>query len=212
MLCSRRMTALGRETATDADLVRKIAAGNGAGGAVADGLRKAEAELCHRFAPRIRLYGLRHLRDEDRARDLVQAVLLALLVAVREGRIAEPEHVDRFVLGTCRNTSLRIREQASRATPAPEEKLDVASFLPNTELIDASALVQCVAALDPRGRVVVTMSFFEERSPEQIATSLATSAGNVRVLRHRAIAALRQCLDGKGEGARPRATSERASS
>ena len=206
------MTALGRETVTDADLVRKIAAGSGAGGAMADALRKAEAELCQRFAPRIRLYGLRHLRDEDRSRDLIQAVLLALLVAVRSGRIAEPEHVDRFVLGTCRNTTMRMREQGARATPVEEEKLDVASFLQNTELIDASALVQCVAALDARGRMVVTMSFFEERSPDQIATSLATSAGNVRVLRHRAIAALRQCLDGRGAALGAGAPSERAPS
>ncbi|MET0593614.1 MAG: hypothetical protein ABW133_13000, partial [Polyangiaceae bacterium] len=65
------MTALGRETATDADLVRMIAASNGGGGAIEGTLRKAETELCHRFAPRIRLYGLRHLHDEDRARDLV---------------------------------------------------------------------------------------------------------------------------------------------
>ena len=28
----------------------------------------AESELYRRFAPRVRLYGLRHLRDEDAAR------------------------------------------------------------------------------------------------------------------------------------------------
>jgi len=50
----------------------------------------AEGELCRRFAPRIRLYGLKHLRDEERARDLVQSVLLVVLEAVRAGRVDEP--------------------------------------------------------------------------------------------------------------------------
>ncbi len=58
--------------APDGELVRAIAAWS-------EHARAAEAELCRRFAPRIRLYGLRHLRDQDRARDLVQAVLLAAL-------------------------------------------------------------------------------------------------------------------------------------
>jgi hypothetical protein len=51
--------------ATDGDLARAIAARTGAADA-------AETELYRRFAPRVRLYGLRHLRDEDAARDLMQ--------------------------------------------------------------------------------------------------------------------------------------------
>src|SRR4051794_8038774 len=93
------------EAATDAELVRRAAVPG-------DGGRAFEPELCRRFAPRVRLYGLRHLRDEDRARDLVQAVLLVLVEAVRGARIEEPEHVDRFVLGTCRNVVARMRDGA----------------------------------------------------------------------------------------------------
>ena len=92
--------------APDGELVRPIAA------RAADA-PAAEAELCRRFAPRIRLYGLRHLRDEERARDLVQAVLLAVLQAARAGRIADPERVDRFMLGTSRNVAQRMRESDS---------------------------------------------------------------------------------------------------
>jgi RNA polymerase sigma-70 factor (ECF subfamily) len=43
------------------------------------------------------------------------------------------------------------------------------------------------------------MSFNEERPSEEIAARLAISTGNVRVLRHRAIAALRRCLDAPQE-------------
>jgi RNA polymerase sigma-70 factor (ECF subfamily) len=169
-----------------------------AGGVQASEVKRAEGELCRRFAPRIRLYGLRHLRDEERARDLVQAVLLAVLVAARAGRIEDAERIDRFVLGTCRNTSLRMREVDARAALVSDEELDVASFLADTEFIETGALVRCLAALDARARMILMGSFFEERSADQIAAALEMTAGNVRVVRHRAIAALRRCIDGVG--------------
>jgi RNA polymerase sigma-70 factor (ECF subfamily) len=162
----------------------------------AEGVKRAEAELCRRFAPRIRLYGLRHLRSEDRARDLVQTVLLAVLVAARAGRVEDAERFDRFVLGTCRHASMRMRDVAARAILVGDDELDVTPFLPQTEFIDTGKLMGCIAALDVRGRVVVMMSFLEERSADEIAKALETTAGNVRVVRHRAIGALRRCLDG----------------
>ena len=171
---------------TDAELVGRIAAGS----------PDAEAELCRRYAPRARLYGLRHLRDDDRARDLAQAVLLAVLEAARAGRIEDPERVDRFVLGTCRHVALRMRERDGRAEPVADEQLDAIAVDP-PELVDRGALMRCVAGLDARARRVVMLSFQEERSADEIAALLATTAGNVRVVRHRAVAALRRCLESR---------------
>jgi len=175
----------------DGELVRAIAAG-------ADDAPAAEAELCRRFAPRIRLYGLRHLRDEARAADLVQAVLLAVLQAARAGRIADPERADRFMLGTSRNVAQRMRE-TDRRTTGDDGLGGLAAPDPEHERIDAAALARCVGGLDERGRQVIMMSFNEERPSDEIAGLLAISPGNVRVLRHRAIAALRRCLDAPGE-------------
>jgi DNA-directed RNA polymerase specialized sigma24 family protein len=41
------------------------------------------------------------------------------------------------------------------------------------------------------------MTFYDERPAEEIAAALETSAGNVRVLRHRALLALRACVEGE---------------
>jgi RNA polymerase sigma-70 factor (ECF subfamily) len=79
----------------DREMARRIA---GAG----PDARDAEAALCRRFAGRIRLYGLRHLRDEDAAADLVQLVLTKVLEALRSGRVETPDSLASFVLGTCR--------------------------------------------------------------------------------------------------------------
>jgi RNA polymerase sigma-70 factor (ECF subfamily) len=179
--------------APDADLLRAIAARSNDAPA-------AEAELCRRFAPRVRLYGLRHLRDEDRARDLVQAVLLAVLQAARAGRIADPERVDRFVLGTSRNMAARMREGDARSA-GDAALAGIAAEDDNHETIDTAALVRCMAGLDDRARQVVMLSFNDERRSDEIATLLAISSANVRVLRHRAIAALRRCLDAPKEAA-----------
>jgi hypothetical protein len=54
------------DAAENAELVSRIASRD-------PGARDAEAELCRRFAPRAQLYGRRHLRDADGARDLAPA-------------------------------------------------------------------------------------------------------------------------------------------
>jgi RNA polymerase sigma-70 factor (ECF subfamily) len=171
----------------DAELARRIA------GPARDAA--AEAELARRFAPRIRLYGLKHLRDEERARDLVQSVLLSVLESVRMGKLDDPELVDRFVLGTARNLALRAGRTEQRARSIEDADLDRVAVLPATDALDAAALEPCLEALDARGRAVLYLTFNREKSAEEIARALDTTAGNVRVLRHRAVAQLRGCLE-----------------
>src|SRR6478672_9373055 len=89
---------------SDADIAPRIAAGD----------REAEAELCRRMGPRIRLYGLRHLRSPSAADDLVQHVLLKALEALRTARLREPDKLAHFVLGTCRMTVLELRRSTER--------------------------------------------------------------------------------------------------
>jgi RNA polymerase sigma-70 factor, ECF subfamily len=180
---------------TDAELVARIAAGDPTRG-------EAEAALCRRFAPRIRLYGLRHLRDESRADDLVQTVLLGLLQAARSGRIEDRDNTHRFVLGICRNSALRMRGTELRMAPATDEELErlAGAAAASVERVDLGRLVQCFDRLEERAKRVVMESFMEERSAAEIAEGLALSAVNVRVVRHRAVLALRRCLDLPTEG------------
>jgi RNA polymerase sigma-70 factor (ECF subfamily) len=174
---------------SDAALLAAIALGGA-------GLREAERALCRKYAPRIRLYGLRHLRDEERARDVVQTVLLGLLQAAREGRVREPEQLVRFVLGTCRNTVLRLRELDRRAEPSTDEVLAAAAGTETPrDPVNAAVLLRCLASLGDRARRVLELSFHEELEGDEVAARLQLTRGNVRVIRHRALAALRVCLD-----------------
>ena len=67
--------------ASDAELAGRVRGGD----------RAAEAELFRRLAPRVRLYGLRHLRDPAAADDLVQDVLLMTFDSLRAGKVREHE-------------------------------------------------------------------------------------------------------------------------
>jgi RNA polymerase sigma-70 factor, ECF subfamily len=172
------------QAANHADLVRRVATRDSA----------AEAELCRRFAPRVRLYGLKHFRDEERARELVQSVLVAMIEALRSGRVEDPDRFDRFVLGMCRNLTSRARHVEARAVPTEIGELDVESVMPSHASLDLEVLMHCLAQLEGRARTVLHLSFYRDKSADEIAAVLETSAGNVRVVRHRAVAQLRECM------------------
>src|SRR5690348_15067279 len=73
-----------------------------------------EEDLCRAMAPRIRLYGLRHLRDEQAAADLVQQVLIMTIESLRSGKVRDLGKIESFVLGMCRMVVLEIRRGGAR--------------------------------------------------------------------------------------------------
>ena len=170
----------------DAELVMQIGAGDA----------EAEAELFRRMAPRIRLYGLRHLRDPQASDDLTQQVLITTLKALRAGRLREPEKLASFVLGTCRMTVLDLRRGAQRKERLLEQfGTDLlAPVQPSLPHLDRDHLTRCVEGLNERERTVVVMTFYDEETGADVASFLGISEANVRVIRHRAIRQLRDCM------------------
>jgi RNA polymerase sigma-70 factor (ECF subfamily) len=170
----------------DAELVMKIGAGD----------PEAEAELFRRMAPRIRLYGLRHLRDQHASDDLTQQVLITTLKALRAGRLREPEKLASFVLGTCRMTVLDLRRSAQRKEQLLEQfGADLLTPVqPSVPHLDREHLARCLENLKERERSVVVMSFYDEQTGADVARFLGVSEANVRVIRHRAIRQLRDCM------------------
>jgi RNA polymerase sigma-70 factor (ECF subfamily) len=159
----------------------------------------AEAELYRRLAPRVRLYGLRHLRDPHAAHDLMQQVLLMTLERLRAGKLREPERIASFVLGMSRMVVLEIQ----RGTWRRETLLQIygdtpeAVEAPEPLSLDTDRLAACLDRLAERERSVVALTFFADKSGDDVARELELSPGNVRVIRHRALARLRECMGGE---------------
>jgi len=163
----------------------------------------AEAALYRTLAPRVRRYGLRHLRDAAAADDLMQQVMLLALDQLRRGRVREPERVVSFVFGSCRTLVLAMRRKESRRASLLErhgESLvtaDCSHAVPH----DHARVARCLDALRERERSVLLLSFYDEKPAEAVAGELGLTAGNVRVIRHRAIAQMRRCVSGGPEPA-----------
>ncbi|HEV8393658.1 MAG TPA: sigma-70 family RNA polymerase sigma factor [Vicinamibacterales bacterium] len=176
--------------ASDGELARAVAA------RAPGTCEAAESELYRRFAPRVRLYGLRHLRDEESARDLVQQVMMLTIEKLRRGDVRDPDQIASFVLGTSRTMAM-----AARRTDARRERLREAFVAPDAfaapdpgATLDLDRLEQCMAQLADRERSVVLLTFYAESGSAAVAADIGVSEGNVRVIRHRALAKLRACV------------------
>jgi RNA polymerase sigma-70 factor (ECF subfamily) len=189
-MMARHMEPSTLENASDAELASSIG--------VPEGDPRAEAELCRRFARRVLLYGLRHLRDTAAAEDLAQEALVAVLLALRERRLRETEQVASFMLGTCRMLAGAERRKTKRREDllAREPVQQAVAALPRE--VDGARLQGCLEGLAEREQAIVMMTFQQDRPAEAIGEALGLSPGNVRVLRHRALAHLHACIEPSG--------------
>lgn len=191
--CQPPMETIGGTS--DGDLARAIARRT-SGSAEA-----AESELYRRFAPRVRLYGLRHLRDEDAARDLVQQVMLLTIERLRGDLVRDSDQIASFILGVSRTIARDLQRKERRRG----RLLDVFAD-PNAAVeppasdatLDLDQLDRCFTRLADRERTVLLSTFYAERTAAQVGSDLGLTEGNVRVIRHRAIERLRQCMAGPG--------------
>ena len=158
---------------------------------------EAEARFCLRFAPRIRLFGLKRLRSEAAAADLVQDVLMLALQKLRAGAVKEPERIGSFMLGIARQRIIDERRNTGRRGKLIDTyALDLEPQEPDfPDDPDLSGLQQCLQALPERERSVIVMTFYNDCPAEVLGGQLGLSAGNVRVIRHRGLKHLRDCLE-----------------
>jgi RNA polymerase sigma-70 factor (ECF subfamily) len=159
---------------------------------------EAEAELCRRVAPRVRLYGLRHLGDEAAAADLAQQAMLLMIERLRAGALREPERLASFVFGICRMLVLELRRGHARR----ERLLDTfgEALLPpemSSPVFDRERLTHCLESLPERERTVLLLTFYDEMPAGALANELNLSQANVRVIRHRGLERLRACVTGE---------------
>ena len=161
-----------------------------------------EAELYRRFAPRVRLYGRRHLQDAAAADDLAQEVLLLTIERLHAGEVRRPEEIASFILGTSRMMAQGERRVSRRREALAARFMDTTIEVAPLSIasLDADRVAACLSALVERDRLVVELTFYADREAPRIAEDLGVTPGAVRTIRHRAMARLRDCVLG---GARP---------
>ncbi|SRR5713226_4350450 len=158
---------------------------------VRQGDSSAEEELSVHFHPRIVAMAVVRLRDSEAAREIAQEALLAVLVALREGKLREPEKLPAFVSGTARNLVNNhfrsLREQPKPVALDPETPSAV-NLETEAELAEQRRTVRgALERIDPRDRVILLLTLVEGMNPREIAPRVGLSTENVRTRKMRAI-------------------------
>ena len=186
------------EAVSDEALARRIAGG------LSESMDAEVTELYRRFAPRVRLYGRRHLQNDAAADDLTQEVLLLTIERLRRGEVRKPEEIGSFILGTSRMMAQSERRVARRREALTTRFMDttVETAASSFASLDAPRVAACLRDLAERDRLVVLLTYYADREAPRIAEDLGVSPGAVRVIRHRAMARLRDCVLGPGTSRR----------
>ena len=179
--------------ASDGELARAIASAS-PGAAEAE-----ESELYRRFARRVQLYGLKHLRDASAAEDLAQQVLLVTIERLRAGEVRNPDEIGSFILGTSRmladSTQRKTRRRDSLTVQFHASELYTESFVASG---DIELMERCLHSLAERDRRVLVLTFYAEKTSPEIAEEFGVTGTVIRVARHRALERLRECVGLKG--------------
>ena len=189
-------------TASDGEIARAIAS------APPGAAQAEESELYRRFARRVRLYGLKHLREEAAAEDLAQQVLLVTIERLRAGEVRNPDEIGSFILGTSRMLADSAQRKARRRENLTAQFHALELYAePFVDSGDVAAVERCLHVLAERDRRVLVLTFYVEKTSSEIAAELGVTSTVVRVARHRALERLRDCV-----GLHPSAQSPRAGS
>lgn len=158
---------------------------------VREGDSSAEEELSAHFHPRILAMAVVRLRDPEAAREIAQESLLAVLVALRQGKLREPEKLPGFVSGTARNlinNHFRSLRTQPDPTPLDPETPSSVNFATEVELLEQRQMVrEALGRIDPRDRVILLLTLVEGMNPREIAPRVGLSPENVRTRKMRAI-------------------------
>jgi RNA polymerase sigma-70 factor (ECF subfamily) len=161
-------------------LVRRIQAGD----------QTAEEDLATFYSRRVYSIAVCRIRDREAAKDLTQEILMAVLSALRAGRLREGEKLAAFIQGTARNIISNYMRSCARYTECPisEFELYTTDFVEEVESADRRRLIgQELAACSPTDRQILHMSLVNGDSMSEIAEKLHLSHDAVRARRSRLI-------------------------
>ncbi len=127
------------------------------------------------------------LRDAELAREVVQETFLRLC---REERSKLTGHIAQWLFTVCRNLAFDTRKREARMTPLENAEIGVDSNLEKREAV--GEIFRMVESLPKNQREVVYLKFQCDLSYKEISEVTKLSVGNVGLLIHTALRAIRK--------------------
>lgn len=156
------------------------------------------------FWGRLRVFSGRRLGDDALAEDVAQETLRRVVEALRAGRVRDQAALPAFVFETARHICQQHARASGREARALARLGQVAPPEPRwpdglTALITAErrvAVRRALSRLTVEEQRLLTGFFYEQLEAEELARRLGTTAGAVRVRKHRALKRLADLLTG----------------
>lgn len=162
------------------------------------GDRSAEDAFARHFSRKVYALACARLRDEELARELAQDILIAVIVALRAGRVREADRLTGFVLATARNHIANHFREESRK-PAMEEATEALAAPLLKDRLEAVQrrewLRKAMERLDPQDREILRLNLVEQVRPDEIGMRTGLSAESVRQRKSRAIRKLGEWME-----------------
>ena len=127
------------------------------------------------------------MRDSELAREIVQETFLRLC---RENPSKVDGHVAQWLFTVCRNLAFDTRKREARMTPLLDADIGVDSDLERKETV--GEIFRFVEGLPKNQREVVYLKFQCDLSYKEISEVTKLSVGNVGLLLHTALKAIRK--------------------
>jgi RNA polymerase sigma factor (sigma-70 family) len=158
-------------------------------GRILAGDRAAEDELVSAYRRGVFVIAVARTRDREAARDLTQEILIAILKALREGRLRESAKLAAFIQGTARNLiNNYLRTKVRHAEVELNEEACGPDPVGELESMERRRLVQreleSFSAID---RKILLLSLVDGHSLAEVAQKLNLSHDAVRARKSRAV-------------------------
>jgi RNA polymerase sigma factor (sigma-70 family) len=127
------------------------------------------------------------LRDAEVAREVVQETFLRLC---RETQSKVEAHLVQWLFTVCRNLAFDTRKREARMTPLEDTEIGVDANLEQKETV--GEIFRLVQTLPKNQREVVYLKFQCDLSYKEISEVTKLSVGNVGLLLHTALKAIRK--------------------
>jgi RNA polymerase sigma-70 factor (ECF subfamily) len=158
---------------------------------VGQGDRAAEAELADLFHQRVRLFASARLHGSDAASDIAQETILAVIEALRAGRLREPYNLPGFVLGTARNlVNNHHRKQARNPEvleDPPDRPAETDGQWAGLDHERRALVRKALGRLNALDRRILLLTLIEGMHPREIAPIVGLKPDVVRTRKARAV-------------------------
>lgn len=173
-----------------AELARRVQLGD----------RDAEAEIARLFHQRVLMLASVRLHGSDAAHDIAQETILAVIEALRAGRLREPDRLAAFVLTIARNRISDHHRKNARRLEVHADAIDPpATGEGSAAAIEDERIALVMKVLDrlaPLDRRILLLTLVEGMTPREIAPIVGLKPDLVRTRKARAVRAVVEELAG----------------